>query len=35
MGSIFMLNTIQIVPNIQFKKAESLDELAFNLLVKH
>ena len=30
-----MLNTIQIVPNILFKKAEILDELAYNHLVKH
>ena len=30
-----MLNTIQIVPNILFKKAKILYELAYNLLVKH
>ena len=34
-AKFFILNTIQIVLNILFKKAEILDELANNLLVFH
>ena len=33
LGSILMLNTIQIVPNILFKKATILDELAYIIFV--
>ena len=34
-AQFFMLNKIQIVPNILFKKAVILDELTYSLLVKH